>query len=66
MSRDMISSPPLCLQLSQKACEIYSSFLSSQATTPVNIDSRAQLADDVLNAPRPDMFHEPQLQVGSP
>uniref|UniRef100_A0A3B3RNC4 RGS domain-containing protein n=1 Tax=Paramormyrops kingsleyae TaxID=1676925 RepID=A0A3B3RNC4_9TELE len=50
-------------QLSQKACEIYSSFLSSQATTPVNIDSRAQLADDVLNAPRPDMFHEPQLQI---
>ncbi|KAL4641495.1 regulator of G-protein signaling 12-like isoform X1, partial [Arapaima gigas] len=50
-------------QLSQKACEIYNKFLSSRATTPVNIDRQAQLADDVLNAPRPDMFQEPQLQI---
>ncbi|XP_062852386.1 regulator of G-protein signaling 12-like isoform X3 [Trichomycterus rosablanca] len=50
-------------QLSQKAREIYNSFLSSKATTPVNIDSQAQLADDVLNAPRPDMFKEQQLQI---
>ncbi|XP_076830938.1 regulator of G-protein signaling 12b isoform X2 [Brachyhypopomus gauderio] len=50
-------------QLSQRAREIYSSFLSSKATTPVNIDSQAQLADDVLNAPRPDMFKEQQLQI---
>lgn len=53
-----------CHQLSQKAKEIYNSFLSSKATTPVNIDSQAQLADDVLTAPRPDMFKQPQLQVG--
>ncbi|XP_018602224.1 regulator of G-protein signaling 12 isoform X2 [Scleropages formosus] len=52
-----------CSQLSQKACEIYNNFLSSRATTPVNIDRQAQLADDVLNAPRPDMFQEPQLQI---
>lgn len=51
------------LQLSQRAREIYNSFLSSKATTPVNIDSQAQLADDILNAPRPDMFKEQQLQV---
>ncbi|XP_062850150.1 regulator of G-protein signaling 12 isoform X2 [Trichomycterus rosablanca] len=50
-------------QLSQKASEIYNSFLSSKATTPVNIDSQAQLADDVLTAPRPDMFKQPQLQI---
>ncbi|XP_031440660.2 regulator of G-protein signaling 12 isoform X1 [Clupea harengus] len=50
-------------QLSQKAQEIYNSFLSSQASTPVNIDSQAQLADNVLNAPQPDMFREPQLQI---
>ncbi|XP_063042554.1 regulator of G-protein signaling 12 [Engraulis encrasicolus] len=50
-------------QLSQKAQEIYNSFLSSQASTPVNIDSQAQLADNVLNAPQPDMFKEPQLQI---
>ncbi|XP_073329670.1 regulator of G-protein signaling 12b isoform X2 [Pagrus major] len=50
-------------QLSQQAREIYNSFLSSKATTPVNIDSQAQLADDVLNAPRPDMFKEQQLQI---
>lgn len=50
-------------QLSQRAREIYNSFLSSKATTPVNIDSQAQLADDILNAPRPDMFKEQQLQV---
>ncbi|XP_040891605.1 regulator of G-protein signaling 12b isoform X5 [Toxotes jaculatrix] len=50
-------------QLSQHAREIYNSFLSSKATTPVNIDSQAQLADDILNAPRPDMFKEQQLQI---
>ncbi|XP_026873042.2 regulator of G-protein signaling 12 isoform X1 [Electrophorus electricus] len=50
-------------QLSQKAREIYNNFLSSKATTPVNIDSQAQLADDVLTAPRPDMFKQPQLQI---
>ncbi|XP_041640864.1 regulator of G-protein signaling 12b isoform X2 [Cheilinus undulatus] len=50
-------------QLSQHAREIYNSFLSSKATTPVNIDSQAQLADDILNAPRPDMFREQQLQI---
>ncbi len=50
-------------QLSQRAREIYNSFISSKATTPVNIDSQAQLADDILNAPRPDMFKEQQLQV---
>ncbi|XP_058238850.1 regulator of G-protein signaling 12b isoform X2 [Hemibagrus wyckioides] len=50
-------------QLSQKAREIYNSFLSSKATTPVNIDSQAQLADDILNAPRPEMFKEQQLQI---
>ncbi|XP_060782383.1 regulator of G-protein signaling 12b isoform X3 [Neoarius graeffei] len=50
-------------QLSQKAREIYNNFLSSKATTPVNIDSQAQLADDILNAPRPDMFKEQQLQI---
>ncbi|MGH0149361.1 UNVERIFIED_CONTAM: hypothetical protein FKN15_015157 [Acipenser sinensis] len=50
-------------QLSQRAREIYNSFLSSKATTPVNIDSQAQLADDILNAPRPDMFKVQQLQI---
>ncbi|KAM9857446.1 regulator of G-protein signaling 12b [Aulostomus maculatus] len=50
-------------QLSQRAREIYNSFLSSKATTPVNIDSQAQLADNILNAPRPDMFKEQQLQI---
>lgn len=50
-------------QLSQRAREIYNTFLSSKATTPVNIDSQAQLADDILNAPKPDMFKEQQLQV---
>ncbi|XP_068164488.1 regulator of G-protein signaling 12-like isoform X2 [Antennarius striatus] len=50
-------------QLSQRAGEIYSSFLSSKATMPVNIDSQAQLADDVLTSPRPDMFKTQQLQI---
>ncbi|XP_056156477.1 LOW QUALITY PROTEIN: regulator of G-protein signaling 12 [Lampris incognitus] len=50
-------------QLSQRAAEIYNSFLSSKATTPVNIDSQAQLADDVLTSPRPDMFKTQQLQI---
>ncbi|KAJ8000510.1 hypothetical protein DPEC_G00180870 [Dallia pectoralis] len=50
-------------QLTQRAREIYSSYLSTKATTPVNIDSQAQLADDILNAPRPGMFKEQQLQI---
>lgn len=51
------------LQLSYRAREIFSKFLCSKATTPVNIDSQAQLADDILNSPHPDMFKEQQLQV---
>uniref|UniRef100_A0A671LXB3 Regulator of G-protein signaling 12-like n=1 Tax=Sinocyclocheilus anshuiensis TaxID=1608454 RepID=A0A671LXB3_9TELE len=50
-------------QLSQKAKEIYNRFLSSKATMPVNIDSQAQLADDVLTAPQPNIFKQPQLQI---
>ncbi|XP_073898805.1 regulator of G-protein signaling 12 isoform X3 [Castor canadensis] len=50
-------------ELSHRAREIFSKFLCSKATTPVNIDSQAQLADDVLNAPHPDMFKEQQLQI---
>ena len=53
-------------QLSYRAREIFSKFLSSKATTPVNIDSQAQLADDILSAPHPDMFKEQQLQVMAP
>lgn len=54
------------LQLSYRAREIFSKFLCSKATTPVNIDSQAQLADDILSAPHPDMFKEQQLQVTVP
>ncbi|XP_056599981.1 regulator of G-protein signaling 12 isoform X2 [Triplophysa dalaica] len=50
-------------QLSFKAKDIYNCFLSSKATMPVNIDSQAQLADDVLTAPQPHMFKQPQLQI---
>ncbi|KAG8508652.1 Regulator of G-protein signaling 12, partial [Galemys pyrenaicus] len=50
-------------ELSHRAREIFSRFLCSKATTPVNIDSQAQLADDSLSAPHPDMFKEQQLQI---
>ncbi|XP_006893723.1 PREDICTED: regulator of G-protein signaling 12 [Elephantulus edwardii] len=50
-------------ELSFRAREIFSKFLCSKATTPVNIDSQAQLADDILTAPHPDMFKEQQLQI---
>lgn len=50
-------------QLSQRAGEIYNSFLSSKASMPVNIDSQAQLADDVLTSPTPNMFKTQQLQI---
>ncbi|XP_077158577.1 regulator of G-protein signaling 12 isoform X3 [Paroedura picta] len=50
-------------ELSFRAREIFNKFLCSKATTPVNIDSQAQLADDVLNAPHPDMFKDQQLQI---
>ncbi|KAF3825369.1 hypothetical protein GH733_006003, partial [Mirounga leonina] len=50
-------------ELSYRAREIFSKFLCSKATTPVNIDSQAQLADDILSAPHPDMFKEQQLQI---
>lgn len=60
---DIVHSSNLCPQLSQRAGEIYNSFLSSKATMPVNIDSQAQLADDVLTSPQPNMFKTQQLQV---
>uniref|UniRef100_A0A8B9BKN8 Regulator of G-protein signaling 12 n=1 Tax=Anser brachyrhynchus TaxID=132585 RepID=A0A8B9BKN8_9AVES len=50
-------------ELSYRAREIFTKFLCSKATTPVNIDSQAQLADDILNSPHPDMFKEQQLQI---
>uniref|UniRef100_UPI00398EBBEA regulator of G-protein signaling 12b isoform X2 n=1 Tax=Pristiophorus japonicus TaxID=55135 RepID=UPI00398EBBEA len=50
-------------QLLYRAREIYNNFLSNKAVTPVNIDSQAQLADDIINAPHPDMFKEQQLQI---
>ncbi|XP_054855206.1 regulator of G-protein signaling 12 isoform X2 [Eublepharis macularius] len=50
-------------ELSFRAREIFNKFLCSKATTPVNIDSQAQLADDVLNAPHPEMFKDQQLQI---
>ncbi|XP_035874176.1 regulator of G-protein signaling 12 isoform X2 [Phyllostomus discolor] len=50
-------------ELSYRAREIFSKFLCSKATTPVNIDSQAQLADDTLSTPHPDMFKEQQLQI---
>ncbi|KYO45679.1 regulator of G-protein signaling 12-like [Alligator mississippiensis] len=50
-------------ELSYRAREIFNKFLCSKATTPVNIDSQAQLADDILNSPHPDMFKEQQLQI---
>ncbi|GAB0188069.1 regulator of G-protein signaling 12 [Grus japonensis] len=49
--------------IKKRAREIFSKFLCSKATTPVNIDSQAQLADDILNSPHPDMFKEQQLQI---
>ncbi|XP_058526305.1 regulator of G-protein signaling 12 [Ochotona princeps] len=50
-------------ELSSRAQEIFSRFLGSKAATPVNIDSQAQLAADILSAPHPDMFKEQQLQI---
>ncbi|XP_072371813.1 regulator of G-protein signaling 12b isoform X2 [Scyliorhinus torazame] len=50
-------------QLLYRAREIYSNYLSNKAVTPVNIDSQAQLADAIINAPHPDMFKEQQLQI---
>ncbi|XP_029447829.1 regulator of G-protein signaling 12 isoform X2 [Rhinatrema bivittatum] len=50
-------------ELSYRAREIFNKFLCSKATTPVNIDSQAQLADDILNAPHPEIFKEQQLQI---
>lgn len=61
-----VSRSHMSCQLSYRAREIFSKFLCSKATTPVNIDSQAQLADDILSAPHPDMFKEQQLQVTTP
>ncbi|XP_058049434.1 regulator of G-protein signaling 12 isoform X2 [Ahaetulla prasina] len=50
-------------ELSFRAQEIFNKYLCSKATTPVNIDSQVQLADDVLTAPHPNMFKDQQLQI---
>ncbi|XP_041049712.1 regulator of G-protein signaling 14-like [Carcharodon carcharias] len=50
-------------QLSKIASEIYSTYLSSNSLSPINIDRQAQLEEDVLNDPTSDMFKAQQLQI---
>ncbi|XP_078087774.1 regulator of G-protein signaling 14-like isoform X2 [Mustelus asterias] len=50
-------------QLSKNASEIYSTYLSSNSLSPINIDRQAQLEEDVLNDPKSDMFKAQQLQI---
>lgn len=50
-------------QLAQEARTIYQEFLSSQATSPVNIDRQGWVGEEMLAEPRPDMFRAQQLQI---
>lgn len=52
-----------CLQLKEKACLIYDTYLSENAPHSVNIDDTAKTEEKDLKEPTPDMFNKAQAQV---
>nr|XP_005992461.1 PREDICTED: regulator of G-protein signaling 14 [Latimeria chalumnae] len=50
-------------QLLQEARIIYDTYLSRKASSPVNIDKKAWMDEEMLNSPTPDMFKVQQLQI---
>ncbi|KAA0720268.1 Regulator of G-protein signaling 14 [Triplophysa tibetana] len=50
-------------QLRREALLIYNSFLSSTATSPINIDDRVRVEERDVRTPHPDIFEKAQQQI---
>lgn len=68
--REGLSSPrtgAVCLpQMQEKAKEIYMTFLSSKASSQVNVEGQSRLNEKILEEPHPLMFQKLQDQVTRP
>lgn len=51
------------LQMQEKAKEIYMTFLSSKASSQVNVEGQSRLNETILETPHPLMFQKLQDQV---
>uniref|UniRef100_A0A2K6KH67 RGS domain-containing protein n=1 Tax=Rhinopithecus bieti TaxID=61621 RepID=A0A2K6KH67_RHIBE len=55
---------PICLlQMQEKAKEIYMTFLSSKASSQVNVEGQSRLNEKILEEPHPLMFQKLQDQI---
>lgn len=54
---------PVSLQMQEKAKDIYMTFLSSKASTQVNVEGQSRLNEKILEEPHPLMFQKLQDQV---
>ncbi|XP_028937162.1 regulator of G-protein signaling 10 isoform X2 [Ornithorhynchus anatinus] len=52
-------------QMQEKAREIYSTFLSSKASSQVNVEGQSRLSEKILEEPHPLMFQKLQDQIFS-
>ncbi|XP_050949154.1 regulator of G-protein signaling 14 isoform X2 [Labeo rohita] len=50
-------------QLKREASSIYNKFLSSNATSPINIDDRVRVEEKDVQNPQPDIFQKAQQQI---
>ncbi|KAL0993856.1 hypothetical protein UPYG_G00114780 [Umbra pygmaea] len=50
-------------KLNQEARAIFSTYLSSSASHPVNIDDSVRIEEKDVNNPHPDMYHKAQQQI---
>ncbi|RXN07258.1 regulator of G- signaling 14-like isoform X2 [Labeo rohita] len=50
-------------QLKREASSIYNKFLSSNATSPINIDDRVRVEEKDVQNPQPDIFQKAQQQL---
>ncbi|XP_067279339.1 regulator of G-protein signaling 14 isoform X2 [Pseudorasbora parva] len=50
-------------QLKREALSIYNSFLSSNATSPINIDDRVRVEEKDVQIPHPEIFQKAQQQI---
>ncbi|XP_034519244.1 regulator of G-protein signaling 10 isoform X3 [Ailuropoda melanoleuca] len=53
----------VCLPMQEKAKEIYMTFLSSKASSQVNVEGQSRLNEKILEEPHPLMFQKLQDQI---
>lgn len=63
LSSQMMNKLPVSPQMQEKAKEIYMTFLSSKASSQVNVEGQSRLNEKILEEPHPLMFQKLQDQV---